>query len=265
MRGEAMIVQCADCKTSFRLQAELVPPREIQVRCARCGSVFAIDGRNAGTSPAPEKPAAISDPAQFNNIALDKPGPPSAARQAAPPPAARQAAPPPAAKQAAPPPAAPQPAAAAVTPPAPEPVRAAPSMDFEIERSAAPARGQAQPAGAVATEAPPEGKSATFRELDLEGKPKAEAEAAPALDPETEKQQAKARRLARALVSDILVYNRESRDSALKSGNLVQVLGPEIKKSWEVYKDRVTPELANDNDFFRDALNEILAEGQPIF
>jgi predicted Zn finger-like uncharacterized protein len=75
----------------------------------------------------------------------------------------------------------------------------------------------------------------------------------------------KARRLARALVSDILVYNRESRDRALTEGNLIQALGPEIKKSWELYKERVTPEVANSTSHFRDALNEILAEGQKVF
>jgi len=75
----------------------------------------------------------------------------------------------------------------------------------------------------------------------------------------------KARRLARALVSDILVYNRESRDRAMTEGNLIQALGPEIKKSWELYKERVTPEVANSTSHFRDALNEILAEGQKVF
>jgi hypothetical protein len=71
--------------------------------------------------------------------------------------------------------------------------------------------------------------------------------------------------LARALVSDILVYNREARDKALRDGNLLEVLGPEIKKSWELYKERVTPEVANSTTHFRDALNEILAGGKKIF
>jgi hypothetical protein len=139
-------------------------------------------------------------------------------------------------------------------------------MEFEIERSAAPAPGQGQAAAATVLDAPPEAGNATFRELDLDA-PAAAQEAAPAapVDPELEKQEKKARRLARALVSDILVYNREKRDSSLQSGNLVQVLGPEIKKSWEVYKEKVTPEVANSTNHFREALNEILAEGQPIF
>ena len=71
--------------------------------------------------------------------------------------------------------------------------------------------------------------------------------------------------LARALVSDILVYNRDLRDSALAEGNLLEALGGEIKKSWELYKEKVTPEVANSTNHFRDALNEILAEGDKVF
>jgi predicted Zn finger-like uncharacterized protein len=75
----------------------------------------------------------------------------------------------------------------------------------------------------------------------------------------------KARMLARALVSDILVYNQELRDKALAEGTLLEALGPEIKKSWELYKDKVTPTVANSTTHFRDALNEILAGGQKLF
>ncbi|MBE0565658.1 MAG: hypothetical protein IH621_06875, partial [Krumholzibacteria bacterium] len=67
------------------------------------------------------------------------------------------------------------------------------------------------------------------------------------------------------LVSDILVYNRDQRDAALREGNLVQAMGPEIKKSWELYKDKVGAEAANGTSHFRDALNEILAEGEKVF
>ena len=71
--------------------------------------------------------------------------------------------------------------------------------------------------------------------------------------------------LARALVSDILVYNRDARDKALADGNLLKALGPEIKKSWELYKEKVGAEAATGTNHFKDALNEILAEGQSIF
>jgi hypothetical protein len=76
---------------------------------------------------------------------------------------------------------------------------------------------------------------------------------------------ARARRLARVLVSDILCYNQEKRDQALIDGQLMTMLGDEIKKSWELYKDKVGPELANSTDYFKEALNEILADGQKVF
>jgi len=71
--------------------------------------------------------------------------------------------------------------------------------------------------------------------------------------------------LARALVSDILVYNRDLRDTALREGNLLEALGGEIKKSWELYKEKVGADVANGTDHFRTALNDILANGDKVF
>jgi hypothetical protein len=75
----------------------------------------------------------------------------------------------------------------------------------------------------------------------------------------------KARRLARALISDMIVYQPDKRQKALQEGNLKEVFGEEVKKSWEEYVDQVGEEIANSTPFFRDALNEILAGGQAVF
>jgi predicted Zn finger-like uncharacterized protein len=75
----------------------------------------------------------------------------------------------------------------------------------------------------------------------------------------------RAKRLARVLVSDILWYNRERRDAALRDGTLMTSLGEEIKKSWELYKEKVGPEAAQSTNYFKEALNEILADGQQVF
>jgi hypothetical protein len=75
----------------------------------------------------------------------------------------------------------------------------------------------------------------------------------------------KARRLARALVSDMIVYQPEKRQKALQAGNLKEAFEEEIKKSWEEYVEQVGEEMANANSFFNDALNEILAGGQQVF
>lgn len=75
----------------------------------------------------------------------------------------------------------------------------------------------------------------------------------------------KARRLARALVSDMIVYQPEKRQKALAAGNLKEAFEEEIKKSWQEYVEQVGEEMASGNTFFNDALNEILAGGQKVF
>jgi predicted Zn finger-like uncharacterized protein len=76
---------------------------------------------------------------------------------------------------------------------------------------------------------------------------------------------AKARRLARALVSDIVTYHPERRDKALADGTLKREFMEEIKKSWEEYVGQVGADVARGTPHFRDALNEILAKGQTLF
>ena len=75
----------------------------------------------------------------------------------------------------------------------------------------------------------------------------------------------RAKRLARVLVSGILCYNQQKRDRALVDGNLMTVLGEEIKKSWELYKEKVGSEVASSTNYFKEALNDILADGQKVF
>jgi hypothetical protein len=75
----------------------------------------------------------------------------------------------------------------------------------------------------------------------------------------------KARRLARALVSDMIVYQPDKRQRALAEGNIKSAFDEEIKKSWEEYVEQVGQEMASQTGYWRDALNEILAGGQQIF
>jgi len=75
----------------------------------------------------------------------------------------------------------------------------------------------------------------------------------------------KARRLARALISDMVVYHPAKRREGLRDGNLKELFEEEIKKSWEEYSDQVGRDVADGTTHFRDALNEILADGRQIF
>lgn len=75
----------------------------------------------------------------------------------------------------------------------------------------------------------------------------------------------KARRLARALISDIIAYQPEKRQQALRAGTLKQAFHEEIEKSWLEYVEQVGQDLANSTPYFNEALNEILAGGQQVF
>ena len=75
----------------------------------------------------------------------------------------------------------------------------------------------------------------------------------------------KARRLARALISDMLVYHPEKRQQGIRNGTLPQLFKDEIDKSWQEYVEQVGAELAQSTPFWTEALNEILAGGKKLF
>ncbi len=84
-------------------------------------------------------------------------------------------------------------------------------------------------------------------------------------DPEKMKQHRKAERLGRSLVKDIYIYHKDKVEQGRRDGTLVQLLGEEIKKSWKFYKRQVDPEVLKERNYFKDALNEIIAEGKEVF
>jgi hypothetical protein len=76
---------------------------------------------------------------------------------------------------------------------------------------------------------------------------------------------ARARRLARALVSDLIAYHPGKREEGLRDGTLKQLFREEIKKSWEEYVEQVGAQVAESTTHFQDALNDILAGGRKMF
>jgi len=77
----------------------------------------------------------------------------------------------------------------------------------------------------------------------------------------------KARRLARVLVSDMVMYNAERHRQALAQGTLAEDFAEEIDKSWREFVDQVGRDLAEGEGrrFWTAALNEILAKGRDVF
>ena len=58
-----------------------------------------------------------------------------------------------------------------------------------------------------------------------------------------------ARRLARAIVSDVALYNREKVEQGIKDDNIFEVLHEQLTEGREHFQSRVTKELAQSNIF----------------
>lgn len=75
----------------------------------------------------------------------------------------------------------------------------------------------------------------------------------------------RARRLARALVSDLVAYHPEKREEGLRAGTLKELFRDDIRKSWQEYVEQVGAPVAEQTPHFQDALNDILAAGRRVF
>ncbi|UCE02279.1 MAG: zinc-ribbon domain-containing protein [Candidatus Latescibacterota bacterium] len=147
----------------------------------------------------------------------------------------------------------------------------APATPAPFERPA-DGTGPEQPVSPPATPSPfatpsPLATPSPFGSERPSGAPTAVATRRPKSAAASDLEQARERalRLARVLVSDILVYNQEDRDRALREGTLASTLGAEVNRAWELYKSKVDPEVLRKTSYFKDALNEILAAGQKVF
>ncbi len=85
------------------------------------------------------------------------------------------------------------------------------------------------------------------------------------LSEEDKKWHARARRLAKALASDLVLYNTARVEQGLKDGTIVELLGPEIRRSWEYYKQQIPQHIVDNTDYFKEQLNKIVGKGMKIF
>ena len=215
-------VTCPSCSSAFPVDPAKIPEGGVNARCTTCGDIFRVE------KPAPE-PAiptleemapepVVAEPEPAPEPELPEPTPAPVAEDPTPhvptimddPPAAPEPEPmpEPVAAEPEPVPAEPEP-----TPPAPEPE--APAADPFAE--AAPFESGAD-AAAEAPPAAPAVQGFTFGKRDPTDK---------------------AKRLARVLVSDMIMYNAERHQSALAQGTLVQDFEEDIDKSWEEFVEQV--------------------------
>lgn len=75
----------------------------------------------------------------------------------------------------------------------------------------------------------------------------------------------RAKRLARALVSDIITYQPAKHAEGLRDGTIRDLFKDEIRKSYEEYSAQVGQQLAESTPYFQEALNEVLGAGKKIF
>lgn len=74
----------------------------------------------------------------------------------------------------------------------------------------------------------------------------------------TDEEKVKAMRLARAIASDISLYNEQKIIKGIEQDNLFDVLKDEIEEGRELYKSRVSQELFTTTNFFDRAIVDIV-------
>ena len=69
-------------------------------------------------------------------------------------------------------------------------------------------------------------------------------------------------RLARAIASDISLYNEAKIVAGLQNDNLFDSLEGELSEGRELYRSRVTPELFSKSNYFDRAVVDVLMRGK---
>ena len=78
----------------------------------------------------------------------------------------------------------------------------------------------------------------------------------------TEEEKIKAMRLARAIASDISLYNEQKIIKGIEQDNLFEVLKDELEEGRELYKSRVSAEVFTQMNFFERAVNDIVLKSK---
>ncbi len=262
-----MTVSCPECRSVFRVDPSKVPATGVRARCSVCGGVIAIAGGSLPISVTPSSQGAVSSPP-----VRPTPARPFSAASSLTPVASPAVAVPPlaapvpdgrvvvepggasVAAEAGPhaPPHAPPHASG---PRAPDVPPLSPPQPARLPTST-PRHTPAFGAAPVASRTPALGVGATTSSAT----PRRSVNPFLNADPSQ-----RARRLARALVSDLVAYHPQKREEGLREGTLRQLFREDIKKSYEEYLEQVGRETAESSPHFQEALNEILGGGRKLF
>ncbi len=69
-----------------------------------------------------------------------------------------------------------------------------------------------------------------------------------------------ARRIARAVVSDIALYNSKKIEEGIEQDTLFDLLREEIEEGQNYYLSRVDPDVARNTNFFNQALVDLIVK-----
>lgn len=70
----------------------------------------------------------------------------------------------------------------------------------------------------------------------------------------------KARRLARTIVSDMILYNREKVEKGLHEGTFYQVMEKELEEGRRFYNSRIPEIVRLSRDYFEEAIEELITK-----
>ncbi len=224
-------VSCPECHASFPVDGEKVPESGVRARCSECEGVFYVQHPEVSEvqeTQSSEIQSAVEAPEAEATEAPEAVATEEAAVEATQD-ATEEAAEDDDAFG----------VTAAADPDGDEAIEAVAGDGQQIEQGMQAVG--AEPLGEVAVQEPP---GAAFGKADPE---------------------ARAARLARVLVSDMMTYNPKLYEQAQEQGTLAADFEDEVKKSWSEYVDQVGEDIAHGTSHFMTALNDILAKGEAIF
>ncbi len=70
----------------------------------------------------------------------------------------------------------------------------------------------------------------------------------------------KATRLARAIASDVAIYNLKKIEDGIKNDNLFDLIQKDLAEGEQLFRARVSSEIANNTNIFERAIIDILVE-----
>jgi len=233
-----MIVECGHCHAQYNVDDKKIPATGVKVRCHKCQNIILIQKPEPVTPPVvpPVVPPVTTHP----EVKTSPPVPETTPQPPAPPVSEPTPKPP------EPPPAEP-PIPPEVRPPVaakiPEPKIAAP----EIQEPVVP---------------PPPPQDTGFVIEKPESPP-----AVPQATDDDKKWLERARRLAKALASDLVLYNQDKVERGLRDGSLAQLLGSEIRRSWEYFCQQIPKHIieGSGSELFKEQLNKIVGKGKELF